>query len=323
MTLRTHPKQIRAIDLFCGAGGSSWGARRAGANIVAGFDMCEVAGKTYQDNFPEAKFYHGRLESMDIKAIADDLGEIDLILASPECTNHSPAKGGRERCEESKNTAFLVLRFVERLQPRWLVIENVVSMRNWDRYQEYLKSIGELGYQIQEQALDASWFGVPQTRRRLFLLCDRTRKPEVTKLRKRVAKAIGPLINLNGRFDWSPLFVAHRAKSTIERAARGMHNLGPQEPFLLVYYGSDHAGGWQELNRPLRTITTIDRFAIVKPTTSGHVMRMLQVPELRKAMGMTGIALRHGTRRDQIRMIGNAVCPPVMEAIVRQLIKTT
>lgn len=312
---------IRAIDLFCGAGGSSWGARRAGATIVAGFDMNEIAGKTYQDNFPEAHFFHGRLESSDVNNIAADLGNIDLILASPECTNHSPAKGGRTRCEESKNTAFLVLAFIERLKPRWVVIENVVSMKLWARYREFLTCLSDLDYQIHEQTLDASWFGVPQTRRRLFLLCDLAKQPEPTKRRKRTIRSIGPLLNFNGRFDWNPLFAAHRASSTVERANRGILTLGAQEPFLLVYYGSDHAGGWQELNRPLRTVTTIDRFALVKPTPSGHMMRMLQVPELRKAMGMNGMLFAHGTRRDKIRLIGNAVCPPVMEAIVKQLLK--
>ncbi len=56
--------------------------------------------------------------------------------------------------------------------------------------------------------------------------------------------------------------------------------------FLLEYYGSDGVGGWQKINCPLRTITTVDRFALVKPSPRGHEMRMLQVPELQLAMGM-------------------------------------
>ena len=85
----------------------------------------------------------------------------------------------------------------------------------------------------------------------------------------------------------------------------------------MVYYGSDHAGGWQSLDAPLRTVTTLDRFALVKPTDSGHVMRMLQPEELKIAMGWPrGFKIKHGTRRDKIKMIGNAVCPPVMREIV-------
>jgi DNA (cytosine-5)-methyltransferase 1 len=50
---------------------------------------------------------------------------------------------------------------------------------------------------------------------------------------------------------------------------------------------------------------------------------MLQVPELQKAMGMDGFSLKEGSRRDQIRLLGNAVCSPVMRAIVRQFVVTS
>ena len=88
----------------------------------------------------------------------------------------------------------------------------------------------------------------------------------------------------------------------------------------MVYYGTDHAGGWQNIDVPLRTITTVDRFAYVKPTSSGHVMRMLQPEELKQAMGWPKrYKFNHGSRRDKVKMIGNAVCPPVMKAIVKNL----
>src|SRR6185295_18486594 len=105
--------RIRALDLFCGAGGSSWGAREAGVEIVAAFDLWPIAGEAHDANFPEAEFVLGPLEQLDVRALATRLGQIDLILASPECTNHSPAKGNKPRCERSKETAFQVVRFAE------------------------------------------------------------------------------------------------------------------------------------------------------------------------------------------------------------------
>jgi DNA (cytosine-5)-methyltransferase 1 len=91
-------------------------------------------------------------------------------------------------------------------------------------------------------------------------------------------------------------------------------------PFLLVYYGSDGSGGWQTLDRPLRTITTVDRFALVEPSAAGHQMRMLQVPELSRAMGFTkSYELPIGTRREKIHMLGNGVCPPVMKRVINAL----
>ena len=137
-------KRVRAIDLFCGAGGSSWGAQKAGVEIVAGFDMWETAESVYRDNFRKASFYKGRIEDHNPHTIGKELGKIDLIMASPECTNHSVAKGNKPRCEKSKETALQVVRFAVALKPRWIIIENVVSMKNWDRYSELIDDIETL-----------------------------------------------------------------------------------------------------------------------------------------------------------------------------------
>lgn len=314
---------IRAIDLFCGAGGSSWGARLAGARIVAGFDMCVLAGKVYKRNFPEARFYRGRLENRSVKQVGKELGRVDLLLASPECTNHSTAKGNKERCELSKATAFQVARFARAFEPRWIVIENVVNMRSWSRYEELREKLAKLGYNISDQVLNAADFGVPQNRRRLFLLCDRKRNPPTIIGNGKRPKAAKRVVNQNGMYRYSPLRDKSRALATIERAERAISEVGRDKPFLLVYYGSDAAGGWQRLERPLRTVTTLDRFALVKPTKTDHEMRMLQVPELKAAMGMPKrFQINQGTRRDRIRLVGNAVCPPVMESVVRRILRS-
>lgn len=313
---------IKAIDLFAGGGGSSWGAHLAGVEVVAAFDLWGLAGQSHRTNFPKARFYHGRLEEMDVNKVAKEIGKIDLILASPECTNHSPAKGNKPRCEESKNTAFQVTRFARKFRPRWIVVENVVSMRNWSRYEEFKDELESLGYNLDEQVLNSADFGVPQSRRRLFLLCDRKSVPAPIPKAAGKQRNASCIVDLNGAYSWTPLRTSRRAKATLERAERGIRVLGDGKPFLLVYYGSDKSGGWQKLSRPLRTITTVDRFAIVKPTKEGHVMRMLQVPELQQAMGMDGMKFEHGSRRERIKMIGNAVCPPVMKAVVEHLKKS-
>jgi DNA (cytosine-5)-methyltransferase 1 len=121
-----------------------------------------------------------------------------------------------------------------------------------------------------------------------------------------------------------------RAASTIERVERGIAELGSKKDFLIVYYGSDRAGGWQRLDRPLRTLTTLDRFGLVQWIDGEPTLRMLQVPELKRAMGLTHLKdqrgdgvkfeLDHGTRRDKIKVLGNGVCAPVMRAVVGSLI---
>jgi len=195
-------------------------------------------------------------------------------------------------------------------------------MRPWSRYAELKRELEDLGYRLAEQILDSSDFGVPQTRRRLFLVGDRKREPQTvtwrTRGRRPSAKSI---LDKNGQWPTSPLRSKQRAPDTLRRAQRAISTLGKGVPFILVYYGSDGSGGWQPLTRPLRTITTIDRFALVEPGETGLEMRMLQVPELRRAMGFDKTFLfSHGTRRDRIRLLGNGVCPPVMEAVVSALI---
>ena len=312
---------VRAIDLFCGAGGSSWGARLAGVNIVAGFDMCKMAAQAYRANFPEAKFYENRLEDINPYVIANEIGKVDMILASPECTNHSPAKGKGPRCEKSKGTAFQVTRFASVFEPRWIIVENVTNMQRWSRYSEFISSIEELGYNVRAQKLNAEEFNVPQARRRLFLLCDRNGMPPQIKPRTDNYKPASSIIDKNGTYMYSLLRSKGRAAPTLQRARRAIAAAG-KKPFLLVYYGSDGSGGWQKLSRPLRTITTVDRFAFVKWKNLKPVMRMLQVPELKAAMGMPQkFNVGNGSRRNKIKLIGNAVCPPLMRAVVRSLIR--
>lgn len=316
-------KQVRAIDLFCGAGGSSWGAKCAGVEIVAGFDMWETAGKVYKDNFPNARFYGAKLEDIQPEELVSELGRIDLILASPECTNHSVAKGNKPRCEKSRKTALQVLRFAKAYKPRWIVIENVVSMRNWDRYAELIADIESLGYKTHVHILNSAAFGVPQSRRRMFIACDLKKKPQAMEMPRRKARTARDIIDQNGTYKYSPLKTDRRAKATLERAKRAIKEVGRESQFLIVYYGSDAAGGWQRLDVPLRTITTLDRFAFVKHDGKRYVMRMLQPPELKAAMGLPKkYKIRHGTRRDKVKMIGNAVCPPVMGYIIKFLIQT-
>ncbi len=311
---------IKAVDLFAGVGGSSAGARAAGVRVVAAIDTWELAKTTYKSNFPEVKFLWSKCEDVDLVKLKKQLGRVDLILASPECTSHTCAKGSAPRSEESRGTAFEVLRFAAILLPRWIVIENVVHMRKWDRYKGWLKKIQSMGYKVRTQVINSADHGVPQSRRRLFILCDRQATPPKVEPTSAVPRTVKSVIFPNGTFPFTPLNSPNRATATLERAARAMKRLGETEPFLLVYYGSDAAGGWQTIDRPLRTLTTVDRFGYVRPCQGGHEMRMLQVPEIKAAMGFPEKhRFDHGSRREKIKLLGNAVCPPVMKAAIESL----
>jgi DNA (cytosine-5)-methyltransferase 1 len=217
----------------------------------------------------------------------------------------------------------LILDYARAFNPRWLVLENVVHMRPWSRYGELKQTLRDLGYNIAEQVLEAAHFGIAQSRRRLFLVGDRRSEALLVgdkyQNRDHLLPA-GSLLDPEGEWRTSPLVSERRAQDTLARARRAFARVGMETPFLIVYYGTDGSGGWQPVTRPLRTVTTIDRFALVTPGRIGHQMRMLQIPELRRAMGFDeAYELPVRNRRDRIRLLGNAVCPPVMAAVVKAL----
>ena len=311
---------MRAIDLFCGAGGSSLGAAAAGVEIVAGFDIWDVAGRVYAANFPRARSYLcdlAALDESDIRSIHGDLSDVDLILASPPCVDHSPARGAKPPSSAALDLPWSVWAFARVFLPRWIVVENVVQMRRWHGYRALLHALMRLGYRVCVRILDAADFAVPQRRKRLYVVCDREADPPeiVPRASERIPAA--RVVDLNG-YAYNPLYTPRRAARTIERVERALRALGRDVPFISVYYGSGPQ--WQTLDAPLRTVTTRGHFALVRPGRGGHEMRMLQVDELRRAMGFPARFDFGGcTRTDTMRLLGNAVCPLVMQAIVESL----
>ena len=311
---------IRTLDLFCGGGGSSWGAERAGARLVGAVDAWDIATQTYADNFAESQVRTTKLHRRSSRALFNSVSDIELILASPECTNHTCARGTVDWDEGSRETALYVLNYARAFMPRWVVIENVIQMRSWSRYGELLDAL-ERNYQVSPQVLDACHFGVPQSRRRLFLVCDRDREaPDLSSYRATERSSVRDILDPPGIWKTKPLRKAGRASETLARADRAIAALGEGIPFLIVYYSMDGGGGWQSLDRPLRTLTTLDRFGLVEWDGTEPTLRMLQVPELKRAMGYDdSYKLLRGSRRDRIKLLGNGVCPPVMQQIVSTL----
>jgi DNA (cytosine-5)-methyltransferase 1 len=314
-------KPLKALDLFCGAGGSSAGARLAGIEPVAAIDSWEFAAQIYGDNFPGAKVICEDMRDLDPKTVARKVGPIEVLIASPECTNHTCAKGSAPRDEASKETALQVWRYAKQFRPRWVVVENVVHMRKWSKHAAFKDALRDLGYHVSEEVLDATSFGVPQRRRRMFLVCDRDGPPpRIEATWKGAVKPASKILDPAGLWATRPLFTPRRARETLRRYHRGVAAIGAGKPFLIVYYGTDGGGGWQPIQRPLRTVTTLDRFGLVDPSDAGVLFRMLQVPELRRAMGFpAAFHMLRGSRREQIKVLGNAVCPPVMTGLLSQL----
>jgi DNA (cytosine-5)-methyltransferase 1 len=246
----------------------------------------------------------------------------DVLLTSPECTAHSIARGAKPGSEKSRETAIGIVPWIKAMQPRWVIVENVNRMKRWDRHDELVKTIEDFGYAISSLYLNSADFGSAQARKRMFLICDKTgnmvTRETLLKLSDTRPLAAKDIVDWSGGFESDKLRRKGRAQATLERANRAISALGRNVPFIIVYYGSDYAGGWQSLDAPLRTVTTIDRFGLVTWSDGVPFLRMLQPTELMKAMGGgSEHCLPFGSRREKVKLCGNGVCSDVMTAIFK------
>lgn len=307
------------VDLFCGGGFGARGAVRGGGQPLLGLDAWELATKTYKANFPAADIITERIENVDIAALGRQYAP-DVLLTSPECTSHSIARGSKPGTERSRETALGIVPWIESMQPRWVIVENVNRMKKWSRHNELVQTIEEFGYTVSDLYLNSAEFGSPQARKRMFLVCDRegttVTKEELLDTIEFEQMTAMDVIDWDANYKSEPLYKPTRAAATLERAERAMAELGENVPFIIVYYGSDYAGGWQTLDAPLRTITTIDRFGLVTWKNQTPYLRMLQPEELLRGMGAGDEhVLPYGSRREKVKLCGNGVCSDVMTAI--------
>lgn len=309
------------VDLFCGGGFGARGAVRGGGIPLLGLDAWGLATQTYKANFPRADVITEYIQNVDIAALGERY-QPDVLLTSPECTSHSIARGAKPGTELSRETALGIVPWIESMQPRWVIVENVSRMKKWDRHNELVKTIEEFGYTVSDLYLNSADFGAAQARKRMFLVCDRdgsrVSKDDLVRMRRNRKLTARHIINWEGVYKSDLLFKAGRAEATLGRAERAIAELGRNVPFIIVYYGSDYAGGWQSIDAPLRTITTIDRFGLVTWQDDVPYLRMLQPSELSKAMGGgREHKLPYGSRREKVKLCGNGVCSNVMTAIFR------
>lgn len=165
-----------AIDLFAGAGGMSLGFEQAGFDVRIAVELDPIHCCTHEYNFPHTKIICQSVtdvKSAEIKGILGN-GEIDVIFGGPPCQGFSLI--GKRVLEDDRNSlVFHFLRLVLELKPKYFVMENVPGMATGKSQQLLLEVIAKFqqgGYDVVEnyQILNAANYGVPQNRKRLFLL---------------------------------------------------------------------------------------------------------------------------------------------------------
>lgn len=303
---------MRIVDSFCGLGGSTLGATWAGHHPVAAINHWLIAALAYEANHGLAPIRQS-IEDVD----PADLPQADILLFSPECQSHSSARGARPRDEISRNTAMDVVRFVRAIRPLAWVVENVPAMRKWPRFGAWAAELEDLGYGINHdekgrpgQVVDASEWGVPQSRRRLIVVGGRGYTPVLQ------SPGLAP-IPVAECIDWSlPCGSVTRrerplSENTLRRIEAGRAIYG-DGAFLCQYNGTATT---QPIDRPCRTLPTHDRFALVH----GDRFRFLQPSEMLRIFGFPDTYRLAGNRAEQVMLLGNCVPPKLMQGVLEQV----
>ncbi len=159
---------IRCVDLFCGCGGMSLGFEKAGFNVVAGIDNWKPAIQVYKKNFS-----HPVIEQdlLDVDNAVETVLQFspDLIIGGPPCQDFSTA--GFQ--DESRGRAILSVRYSQIVcivKPQYFMMENVATIRNTNSFRAAIDNFSSAGYGLTKMILDASYCGVPQTRKRMFVI---------------------------------------------------------------------------------------------------------------------------------------------------------
>lgn len=295
---------MRAVDLFAGAGGFSTGAAMAGCAVVWAANHWPEAVQVHANNHPNTAHACQDLQQADWTKVPAH----DLLLASPACQGHSRARGKeRPHHDAQRSTAWAVVSALECHRAPVAIVENVPEFVKWQLFPAWRDALRALGYSLSVNIVDAADRAVPQHRRRAFMIATRSDAPFDLRMPSREHVGAIEFVDFSaGR--WSQIDKPGRSAATLSRVAAGRVVHGDR--FLTAYYGNEKGG--RSLSRPVGTITTRDRWAIV----DGDRMRMLNVDECRRAMGFPDSYQLPTRQKDAMHMLGNAVCPPVARDVI-------
>jgi len=248
------PRTVRAVDLFCGAGGTSTGLALACEQLGARVDLTAInhwdrALETHELNHPWATHLNEAIELVRPEDVVPG-GRLDLLVASPECTHHSVARGGKPMSDQSRAQPWVILNWLEKLYVKNVLIENVPEFRSWgplgakgrplesckgNLFEVFLRSLRALGYVVDHRVLNAADYGDPTTRRRLFLLARRQGRiswPMATHVAPAAANGRPAWRTARECVDWSDVGESVWARErplvarTMQRIAEGLRRYG-------------------------------------------------------------------------------------------------
>ena len=305
-------RRVRAISLFSGCGGSDLALKRLGYNLVWANDILEVACDTYRDNVGSA-IEHGDISDFEKFPTAN------LLIGCYPC---GFTQGGRRNSSDLINYLYQEFdRVLRRVIPKAFVVENVNGMlygRNRELLDNQLRRYRFAGYSVKSQVLNAKDYGVPQNRNRVFIVGIRS---DLSFKYKFPDPQFGP--NTGQKFESQKI-----ALRGLPDWPTGEFN---EEPFHWYYFSRNRRRTWSQpspcivghwrhvplhpMSPPLRRIHT-DKWIFSRKGPA----RRLAYRECAALQGFPrSFVWKRGSVRQRFQMIGNAVPPPLFEAVVGNL----
>jgi DNA (cytosine-5)-methyltransferase 1 len=302
---------MKGIDLFCGGGGTTQGAKQAGIDIICAANHKQSVIDYHQLNHPEAHHLCQNLHAADWS----DVPEHDWLYASPCCQNHSRAAGKKRKtkiADDSRSTAWAVTGCLEYHRSKIAIIENVVDFLAWELFDAWEYSLKKLGYSISINHVNAADFGVPQSRKRILIVATLSQNPLTLTLPKMDHVPARSFIDLSeDGYEWDN--VSDRVISTQNRVKNGRKRFG--EIFLDAAYGSEVGG--RSIDKPLGTVTTVNKHSLV----IGDKIRPLSLKE--QIAAQTFPDNYHWPKLKTLakEMNGNAVPPMLVEHFTKAVLR--
>ena len=345
-------KKIKVLDLFSGCGGLSLGFKMAGFEISGAIDNDADSIQTFKKNFKKSKSLIKDINKINKKEIKKNFSNIDVIIGGPPCQGFSNANRWQKEYNDPRNLLFLkFIEFVKIIKPKMLLIENVSGILSRSKGQiiNNIKEIlNENGYKVDYKLLNASEFGVPQIRKRVFIVGNRLNSIdffENLKKRKKVTvkDAISELYalekkdekKLNGKLDNNYIKylrkknskvlnhdIVYPAKSTIEKIKHVKQGENWQSIPVKLFKNNRnnrHSSAFKRLKE--------DDFSVTIDTGNAHsnyfhpIYHRIPTPrEAARIQSFTDNFEFIGSRTSQYRQIGNAV-PPLLSKEIAKIFK--
>ena len=278
-------RKILVADLLCGAGGSSTGCARALDELDLEMELVcvnhwPVAIETHKINHPEARHYVQDIATVRPHLIVPE-GYLDLLMASPTCTHHSVARGGKPTSDQQRSDPWHIITWLTELRVKRLIIENVWEFTGWgpvdartgrpiksrkgEYFQAWIDTIRRIGFEPEWRKLNAANYGDATTRQR-FILKARNDRKMVRWAPITHGKAEDDLLLFPSLKPWRPAreiidwsikgkLIFHRPKplapKTLARIYAGAVKFKWPEPYLVIL--RNHMAA-QSLDEPLPTI---------------------------------------------------------------------